>query len=280
MTAGRRLTAALLALALLWRVPAATARLDCGEMAPCAVATGSYHLAAPDAWDGTTPLPAVLFFHGYGSSGADVVGDASLRDSVTARGYLLIAPNGRSPGPGQRRSWAHQGSPFSGRDEEAFIAAVMADVAGRLPLRPDRVLVSGFSQGGSMAWHIACFAGRDFAAFAPVSGSFWRPHPESCPGGPVRLLHLHGFTDMVVPLEGRPIGDRWHQGDVFAAMALMREVDGCGSEPDRITIDDGRRCRAWTECALGGELELCLHDGGHKLPEGWLGRALDWFEAS
>ena len=97
------------------------------------------------------------------------------------------------------------------------------------------------------AWHVACFMGGDFAAFAPVAGAFWRPHPEACTGGPVRLLHLHGLADTVVPLEGRPIGDRWHQGDVFEAMAQLRGVDGCGgSQPDGIFIEDGRRCRAST----------------------------------
>ncbi|HRY24666.1 MAG: polyhydroxybutyrate depolymerase [Geminicoccaceae bacterium] len=269
----------LLALAILLAAPVSAAEIACGETAPCAVPGGTYHLAAPAGWDGTTPLPAVLFFHGYGSSGAAVVGNSALRDSVTGRGYLLIAPDGREPEPGRRRSWAHQGSPDSGRDENAFIGEVMADVAARVPLRRDGVLVSGFSQGGSMAWHVACSMGGDFAAFAPVSGAFWRPHPEGCTGEPVRLLHLHGLADTVVPLEGRPIGERWHQGDVFEALAQLRAEAGCGSQPDRISIEDGRRCRAWTSCAPGGELELCLHDGGHELPADWLGRALDWFEA-
>ncbi len=278
MTALRRLARLLLALVPFAATSAAGARADCGDT-PCEVAGGSYHLAAPAGWDGTTPLPAVLFFHGYGASGASVLADPGVRDSVTRRGYLLIAPNGRDPEPGRNRSWAHQGSPFTGRDENAFIAEVMADTASRLPLRRDRVLVSGFSQGGSMAWHVACFMGRDFAAFAPVAGAFWQPEPPACPGGPVRLLHLHGFADEVVPLEGRAIGDRWQQGDVFLAMARLREIDGCRPEPDRITIRDGRRCRAWTDCAFGGALGLCLHDGGHELPQGWLDHVLDWFEA-
>lgn len=265
-------------LALLPPVPGRAVAIDCGETVPCTVAAGTYHLAVPVDWDGTTPLPAVLFFHGYGSSGAAVVGNAALRDAVIDRGYLLIAPDGRNPEPNRRRSWAHQGSPATARDEDAFIAEVMTDVAARVPLQRDRVLVSGFSQGGSMAWHVACFMGGDFAAFAPVAGAFWRPHPEACTGEPVRLLHLHGLADTVVPLEGRPIGDRWHQGDVFEALAQLRAETGCGSQPDRIYIEDDRRCRAWTSCAPGGELELCLHDGGHELPDDWLDRALDWFE--
>lgn len=268
----------LLALGL-WQAAAAGAvEAPCGET-PCEAGGGTYHLALPAEWDGATSLPAVLFFHGYGSSGAGVIASDGLRETITGRGYLLIAPDGRQPEEGRRRSWAHQGSPAPPRDETTFVAAVMADVARRVPLARDRVLVAGFSQGGSMVWHLACFAGGEFAAFAPVAGAFWRPHPEGCPGGPVRLLHLHGLADMVVPLEGRPIGERWQQGDVFEALAQLRDVDGCGARPDSVTVEGGYRCRAWSDCADGGALELCLHDGGHELPPGWLDRVLDWFEA-
>ena len=40
------------------------------------------------------------------------------------------------------------------------------------------------------------------AAYAPVAGSFWRPHPdmEAC-AGPVDLLHTHGWRDKTVPLD-------------------------------------------------------------------------------
>ncbi|MEO1018558.1 MAG: hypothetical protein AAFY56_12830, partial [Pseudomonadota bacterium] len=37
-------------------------------------------------------------------------------------------------------------------------------------------------------------------------------------------------------------------------------------------------CKAWTECDSGRALELCLHEGGHGVPQGWSDKALLWFE--
>lgn len=250
----------------------------------CEVNSGAYLLGYPKDWDGETPLPALLFFHGWGATPEMAIEAEHAGRSAVARGYLFIAPEGLVPPGRKNRSWAHQGSPSAVRDETAFIREVMADVDERLPLQRERVLVSGFSQGGSMVWHLACFAGGDFRAFAPISGAFWRPHPESCSGEAVDLLHVHGFVDQVVPLEGRPIGERWHQGDVFEAMEQLRAVNRCGAMPDSFEIEQATgtpeaiRCRQWTSCASKRELQLCLHDGGHLVPDGWLDRSIDWFE--
>ena len=56
-----------------------------------------------------------------------------------------------------------------------------------------------------MVWHLACYRGASFAGFAPMSGTFWEPVPETCPTGPVNLIHYHGTKDPVVPLTGRQI---------------------------------------------------------------------------
>ena len=126
---------------------------------------------------------------------------------------MLILPDGID------KTWAHQGSPSQARDEIAFMDAVRADMLARWPIEPNEILVTGFSQGGSMVWDLACQRGSDYGAFVAVSGAFWEPLPERCVGGPVDLLHIHGTTDRTVPMAGRPIGDRWRQGDVMQGLA-------------------------------------------------------------
>ena len=139
---------------------------------------------------------------------------------------MLILPDGID------KTWAHQGSPSQARDEIAFMDAVRADLLARWPIEPDEILVTGFSQGGSMVWDLACQRGGDYGAFAAVSGAFWEPLPERCAGGPVDLLHIHGTTDRTVPMAGRPIGDRWRQGDVMQGLAVLRALDGCPTQPE------------------------------------------------
>lgn len=235
------------------------------------VGLGRYLAVEPEGWDGQTAIPVMVFFHGHGGSAGGAAASYDwLVDGVSAWGGLLVLPDGLDG------SWSHQGSPEQERDEDVFVDQIMADAAQRWPLT-ERRYVSGFSSGGSMAWHVACYRGDDFTAFLPISGSFWEPLPGDC-GGPVSLRHTHGTEDTIMPLEGRAIGDS-HQGDVYEGMALWREMNGCAEEPDEVVVQGEVTCQMWQSCSSGEQLALCLHGGKHAAPEGWIDDALPWADA-
>lgn len=271
-------TAALsLSLALASAAFATTQTAPCGKDAPCAISNGDYHMIAPPDWDGTTPLPALVFFHGHNSKASTVFRSKGLNEDFVNQGYLLIAPNGEArPGTGVQ-AWPGRIN-STARDDVAFTLAVIDDAASRVPIDRDRLYVSGFSAGGSMAWMMGCYAGDRFKAVVSVSGALRRPIPEAtCPAGPFSLMQIHGFADRQVPFEGRGIGN-WHQGDLFEALGLLRETNQCRSNPDEITIGDPFRCREWSASCGEGAINFCEHDGGHGLPRGWTEMARTWIE--
>ena len=82
-------------------------------------------------------------------------------------------------------------------------------------------------------------------------------------------------------MAGRVIRGQFRQGDVFRGMAVLRATNGCAaSVPGRAVVEeaaDGLRCEVWDGCAVGGrELRMCLHTGGHILPEGWVAAVHRW----
>jgi len=194
-------------------------------------------------------------------------------------GYALIAPNGEHADGRFRKNWAvrARGSSFA-RDDVAFLRAVLRDVETRHRVSTDRLLLTGFSRGASMAWDIACHHPDMAVAFAPVAGAFWNELPSKCVR-PVDLFQTHGWTDRTVPLEGRVIPNSvLVQGDLWASLFLLRNLNGCSArQPERAVIDGDRWWRYWTDCAAGS-ITLMLHPGGHGIPEGWSKEALDWFE--
>ncbi|WP_157966333.1 alpha/beta hydrolase family esterase [Oceanibium sediminis] len=252
----------------------ARADAPCGPDAPCAVAGGEYNLRLPEGWDRGGAMPVVVFFHGYRSSGATIFRSSGLGRAFLDQGYVIVGPNGARRANGARAWPARPGG--GARDDVAFTLAVLEDVAARLNVDRARIYATGFSAGGSMAWMMGCYAGKRFAGVASVAGALRRPVPEVCPGGPVPLLQIHGFSDRIVPLEGRGVGD-WHQGDVFESLALIRAANGCTSRPDDITLREALWCRDWSGCA-GAPVKFCLHDGGHGLPQGWAQAARRFFE--
>ena len=269
--------AILLAAALLL-LPAPMRAAGCGAApAPaCEVPLGAYRIALPQ---GLAHPSAMVFLHGWGHSADGVVADAGMVGQLAGRGYALIAPDGiETPHMLGRRTWNVLRRPAHPRDDIAFLREVVADAAARHGVDRDRILLAGFSNGGTMAWNAACLAPDLARAYASVGGALWEPMPERCLG-PVDLFHVHGWADRVVPLEGRPLGDGTIvQGDVWKSLALLRTAGGCANlQPETATAEGDLWQRSWTDCA-GGSILLSLHPGGHMIPQGWIARALDWFE--
>jgi polyhydroxybutyrate depolymerase len=246
----------------------------------CPTADGFYRLALPEDPEGGS-VPALFYLHGWGGSSAGVMKNAAMRKALAARGYALIAPEGDRTVPGRKqRSWGIRNGRTYARDDISFIAQVMDD-AVQYGIDRDRILLTGFSVGGSMVWDTACHAPRTARAYAPIAGAFWESLPEVCQA-PVDMFHTHGWTDRVVPIEGRKVANgTLTQGDVFASLAILRETLGCDPHiPDTMPLDEDSNywLRSWSNCPAG-RIDFMLHPGGHATPKGWLSRALDWFEA-
>ncbi len=245
-----------------------------GAEEPCTTALGSYHVIRP-AGDG--PVPAFVYFHGAGGSGR-TIHTADFAAALVARGYAVVAPDGlERPGSRFGPGWFFRSESPARRDELAFTREVLDDVAARHGIDRARVILTGYSIGGSLVWYLACKDAGLAAAYAPYAGGFWRPLPTDC-DGPVRLLHTHGWRDQTVPLEGRPLrGGEIYQGDIFAGLAVWRAENGCDLlRADEFETEGRYWRRRWTSCAAGS-LELALWPGGHVPPDAeWAAMAADW----
>jgi polyhydroxybutyrate depolymerase len=264
-------------LALLLALCASPQAAACGrEGAACTLPSGlgTYRVERPTGRDA---VPAVVILHGWGGTGVQMLSDRGTVAALTARGWAVVAPDGQPregrPGGG----WMFRADRPGMRDETAFLRAVADDAAARFGLDRGRMVLAGFSVGGSMVAYAACSDPGAFAAYAPVAGTFWRPQPAACKG-PVALFHTHGWTDRTFPLEGRAPGSgAMRQGDSFAALELFRTTNGCATHaPDETMIEGERLFRAWTRCKA--PLAMLLHPGTHNVPAGWADRLLDWLE--
>lgn len=257
---------------------------SCGNAeTPCSVPLGSYHVSLPSKPPKAGTYPAVVYFHGAGGSGARIFKNTDMTETLNARGYAVIGPNGlQRPesrfGPG----WFFLPQRPALRSEMDFTREMLDDATKRFAIDRDRITLTGFSIGGSLVWYLACQDPTIAAAYAPVSGGFWRPHPtfEDCKG-PVKLLHTHGWRDQTVPLEGRPLGGgRIYQGDVFEGFQVWRKKNGCTKlRADKFITKGPFWRRIYTSCEPGTALEFALHPGGHTAQrEDWAIMFADWFD--
>lgn len=239
---------------------------SCGSLEkPCEIASGvggRYYAYPPNDWDGKRSHGALLFFHGYQSSGAAFINNVELRNAARREDHFLIAADGVNG------TWSHTGSPTQKRNELEYVSGLVADLTKRFSILHHDIWLAGFSQGGSMVWEVACHMGGRFKAFVPIAGAFWKPLPPTCAGGPVSILHIHGTDDRTVPMTGRQIGP-YRQGDVMKAWDLMKTIDRCSQAPQSISRIGIYNCQAWTDCKSEHRMELCLHEHGHNIPTNW-----------
>lgn len=184
----------------------------CGGETPCKVGDRSYHLLAPDDWDGETALPVMMHFHGWQRQGSLVIRHDRIASATRKRGVLLVAPNGA------RKTWdfwRHE------TPDVGFAEAVLDDVAKHYPVDPERIYVSGYSFGAAMAWRFVCESGNDVTALLAVSGSI--DQRETCPEAPVEVRHVHGLDDTVMDF---PMGEG---GDTSYPVYLWRQAYACGA---------------------------------------------------
>lgn len=232
-----------------------------GEVA-CTLGDRSYHVRGPDGWDGETPMPVLLHFHGWGRQGDLIVKHTRIATHTRSRGVLLLAPNGLG------RTWDFW---RAGSADVDFAAAVIEDAAKRYPIDRSRIYISGYSFGSAMAWRYVCDNGTDVAALLAISGSL--PQATDCAAMPREVRHVHGLDDTVMDF---PMGAG---GDETYPVALWRGAFDCGSS----TAQGSYKIRPflafqrtqWSDCADDHTVTLDVHTGGHFIPHGWIGWQLD-----
>lgn len=205
----RRLCAGLIVLlaSLPWR-----ASFGCGATSDCLVTEGSYRIRLPTNASGRQ-LGAVIYFHGWQQAAEDVMSDASLAATAERLGIALVALNG------EQKTWSFPSSPTHHRDDFEYVHAVVDDLVEHFPIDRKRLLGAGFSQGASMMWYLACREPRLFAAFAPMSGAFWRLRQ-------INVRHLSRFFSICMDWPTRLFRSRdekWSQafGKIVCATASL-----------------------------------------------------------
>ncbi len=240
----------------------------------------------PDDYDGVGPYPLVVQLHGFTASGflQDVFfGFSGL---VSDRQFALLLPDGTAD-PDGARFW--NATPaccnfYDGPvDDVAYLTALVAEAVDKLAVDPDRVYLVGHSNGGFMAYRLACEAPELFSGMISLAGSTFATAAECATPAPVDVLQIHGTEDATIPYDGRAGGYPGAPATVARWAERFACADGPSDGPafDFTTTASGDKTTpsAWRGCAEDKRVELWTIDGGPHLP--WLSpgaadRMLDW----
>jgi len=244
--------------------PAATA----GQIIPAgssshAIEVGGVHrtfiVYRPASLPAATPL-VVMLHGGFGS--AQQAQKSYGWDAEADRGHFVVAyPDGLD------RAWNTGGGCCGtpGRtnaDDIGFITAMVSAIERQLPVEANRVYATGISNGGIMAYTLACHT-TIFAAIGPDSAT----ELGGCPApAPLSVIHIHGTADKNIPYQGGE-GDGVAHIDgpsVPALNARWRGIDHCAAPATKTA---GVVTTSTAACPDGRTVELITIAGaGHQWP--------------
>ena len=188
----------------------------------------------------------VVFLHGYGAEGADLLG---LADPLGRHlpNTAFYAPDAAEPcinNPmvfqwfpipwldGSTSEQAQSSMSQSIRDIDVFLDRVLTDEG----LAANRMVVVGFSQGTMMALHVAPRRGKVIAGIVGFSGRLLMPEllTEARVKPPVLLLH--GDEDQMVPFADMGLAaDALGKAGFDVATHVMKHT-GHGISPDGLSV--------------------------------------------
>lgn len=210
----------------------------------------------PSGYDPAVPAPLLVVLHGYGVDGAIQAAYLRLGPAADEAGMLLVAPDG-TPGPDGQRYWSatdaccgpDEGAP----DDVAYLTGIIDEVAERYAVDPRRVFLVGHSNGGFMAFRLACEAADRIAAIASIAGATTTDAEDCRPSEPVAVLAVHGTADDTILYDGGRIAGTPYPSAAETA-SRWAELNGC--DPSARPIDDSPTLVEGQAAA-----EVQVHDG-------------------
>lgn len=191
---------------------------------------------------------AVVFLHGYGANGADLMGLADpLADHLPDTMFVSPDAPERCAGAPMGFQWfpipwidgsseneSMDGMARAVADLNAFLDAIMVDH----DLLPEQVALVGFSQGAMMALHVAPRRQDALAGVVAFSGRLLAPEqlPDEVATRPPILL-VHGDQDDVVPVQSLPeAAEALEQAGFTDVFAHVMRGTGHGIAPDGLSV--------------------------------------------
>jgi len=227
----------------------------------------------PTGYTGTTDLPLIIAMHGGFGNAYNMEDQSQLSVKADAEDFIVVYPEGIKGGTLNISSW-NAGwccgyASNNNIDDVSFINALLDTLIDQYSIDTNRIYATGISNGGFMAYRLACELSNRIAAIAPVAASM---SMTSCtPQRPIPIISFHSYLDTNVPINGGVgSGASGHynppQDSVLNAWA---DMNSCSVLNDTI-IDNSQYTEInWNICDCNVEIQQFItQDGGHSWPGG------------
>ncbi len=249
------------------------------EQAAQLVAQRPYQTYVPASYDAATEMPLVLGLHGFMSNSTDLQNYLQFEPLADQYGFLYALPDGTKNADGDE-FWNATDACCGGDstvDDSTYLRAVIDDMKAKYNVDPKRVYIVGFSNGGFMAYRMACDHADAIAAIISIGAATFDNPADCAPSEPVSILDVHGNADNTINIGGGTfMGTSPYPAQDYTAY-YWALYDGCpGDGIDYVDTGDydmdpnlggaETNVRVYGPCAANTSVETWLVKGGAHAP--------------
>jgi polyhydroxybutyrate depolymerase len=220
----------------------------------------TYYLNIPANYSKGTPVPLILGFHSRTTNAKELLNSTYIGDFVNDMGFVLATINGSVY---EYSSW-NAGTcctpAIDFKEDDVELSSLIIDsISSTYSIDPNRIWAIGHSNGGMMAYRLACDLSDKISGVAIVGGALM---DDSCtPEKPVSIMHIHGDLDETIPFTG---GGKFDVPDIQTSVIKPNANFSCDIAPNEIMPIVGVNQVAWN-CEQGAQTKLMNYlDNGHE----------------
>lgn len=154
---------------------------------PASSKHGAYSLYVPEQYDTERHWPLIIALHGGGGANDEYL--LTWLRPAKSTGYIVLAP--KSLGP----TWAIE----KPEPDVVSVTSMLMTLRERYAIDPDRILVTGLSDGGTFSYALGASRPHLFRAVAPVAGVL-PPWLDMQKATTLPFLIIHGSQDFIFPV--------------------------------------------------------------------------------
>ncbi|MGH7868124.1 MAG: alpha/beta hydrolase family esterase, partial [Candidatus Dormibacteraceae bacterium] len=155
----------------------------------------------PSGYDPQNAMPLVILLHEYSGTGQYVENYLQLQPLAETRGFLYCYPDSTIDQWGYEFWNATDASADLGNtgvDDAGSLRALIEEIGSQFAVDRKRVYMIGHSNGGFMAYRMACQSADLIAGIASLAGTTFLDPGRCQPSQPVNILHIQGTADEIV----------------------------------------------------------------------------------
>ena len=159
-------------------------------------ATRDYWVDYPENTTEDTPL--IIAMHGRNQFLVTFIPQSQMSNFANPQNVAVVYPQGLNfwgvPAWNTGVWWSN-----SVYDDVGYIDALIDSVSSNFAIDSNRIYACGFSNGGFMAYDLACELPDRIVAFGSVSGNFMMNSNQDCTNErEIPIMHIHGTSDLIV----------------------------------------------------------------------------------